>query len=52
MPEKPPPVDGVEYPEKPDADASMLEKMQYMEAVDHYWSVRGSKKLDSDDESE
>lgn len=44
-----PPVDGMEYPEKPDGDASAMEMMQYMEEVDRYWQKRGIQKIDSDE---
>jgi hypothetical protein len=48
MSEKPPPVDGFEYPTKPDGDVSSTEMMEWMEQVDHYWTLRGLQKLDSD----
>lgn len=47
-----PPVDGVEYPEKPGEDASMLEKMKYMERVDAYWQARGLQKLNHNEKDE
>lgn len=46
MTEQHPPINGVEYPEKPE-DPSALEMYQYMERVDHYFAEKGSQKLDS-----
>lgn len=47
-----PPVDGMEYPEKPGEDASALEMMQYMEQVDRYWQKRGFQRLENQKNSE
>jgi hypothetical protein len=47
--ERPPPVDGVEYPEKPQ-NASAMDMMMYMERVDRYWQKRGLQRLHDDDE--
>lgn len=44
-----PPVDGIEYPEKPGEGASEMEMMQYLEQVDRYWQKRGFAKIDSEE---
>lgn len=49
MADKMPPVDGMEYPEKPE-DATDVEIMDWMEEVDRYWQKRGFQKLENDEE--
>lgn len=51
MTEKHPPINGVEYPEKPE-DPTMLEMYQYMERVDRYMQQKGFQKLDSGKDEE
>lgn len=48
MADKLPPVDGFEYPEKPE-DASATEIMEWMERVDRYWQKRGFEKLEEEE---
>lgn len=45
-----PPVNGTEYPEKPEGDVSATEIMKWMEQVDRYWQVCGFQKLNQNQE--